>query len=318
MSSNSRIPEIHVVFVSYNCAEAIYKVITQIKNSSYPNNKIKIIVVDNNSVDDLGFYISKVEDFEIKVIRNKWNIGFGSACNKALPHLPEDGYVLFLNPDITLNRNSIGNLVEYALSHPFAEIWGGKTIDNNGCYDGQSAWREPSLAGLWCWGLLGDILLKRLKLSLPDAYSEKELKTNSRVDVVSGCFFMIRAALFKELGGFDERYFMYSEEVDLCRRARKIGAKPRIALKATLRHEGSMTIESTKKIEFYFDSKMKYIKQYWPKYKYYCGAAAILTGASIRFMALYMASVVGLAKKRAAYGWFRLARQQMQTVGMVK
>lgn len=318
MLSNQTGPQVHIVFVAYNCAEAIYKVILQLQEGMYPVEKLKIIVVDNNSLDDLTGFMGRLNGIEVTILKNKFNLGFGAACNRVLECIEDDGYILFLNPDITLNRNSIANLMDFALSNPYAGIWGGKTVRSDASYDGQSAWREPSLTGLVCWAILGDILLKRLRLTLPDAYSERQLRKNCNVDVVSGCFFMIDAGLFRQLGGFDTRYFMYSEEVDLCRRARELGAVPKIALNATLKHEGSVTVSGAKKIEYYFDSKIQYIQKFWPKSKFHLGHAVIFLGATIRFAAFYCAGLVKHKYLSMARRWFGLARRQIKSDRMVR
>ncbi|MEM5550491.1 glycosyltransferase family 2 protein [Pseudoalteromonas neustonica] len=302
--------KITIVIVCYNCGEDIFNAITDIKNGYYENNHLQIIVVDNDSHDDSVALLRNIEGFDLKIIESKNNLGFGSGCNLALPHIKANK-TLFLNPDVRLNETSITSLVDFSNSHPNAKVWGGQTINPQGQIDGQNAWREPSLRGVLSWSFFGDILLKKLSRRIPDAYTTDEINRLPYVDSISGCFLLMDTDLLKELNGFDERFFMYSEEVDLCRRARKLGAKPMSTSQAVIVHEGSKTITSQNKLNFLYHSKLKYCKKYWNPLSYSIARLSLFCGAVLRAFAYSLLSFQKLNRAEAKV-WWMFCRQQLK------
>ena len=144
----------------------------------------------------------------------------------------------------------------------------GRALDAQGLDDGKGAWREPTLLGIACWALFIDVLLKKLGWSIPDGYKLKAKDKYIQADAISGCFFLIDTGLLKKLNGFDPRFFMYSEEIDLCRRAREMGAKPLSTTTAKIIHHGSQTLNSINKLNYLYYHKLKYSQKYWGKHKF--------------------------------------------------
>jgi GT2 family glycosyltransferase len=301
---------LNIIFVCYNCGDDIVLVLEDIKNGQYPTKNLNIVIVDNASSDNSIKSLEKVTDLKITIIASDTNLGFGSGCNRAMQHLMK-GKTLLLNPDVRLMKDSISNLVSYSNENPEALIWGGKTVGIDGLEDGKNAWKEPSLLGVICWSFFGDIILKKIGRTIPDAYSSYELNKTECVDAISGCFFLIDTKLFKNLGGFDERFFMYSEEVDLCRRARENGARPKSTSTAVIVHEGSKTITSQNKLDFLYHSKLKYCKKHWTYAGFLLARLSILSGSILRCGIFTLQSFNKKQNKREAAIWRTFIKQQI-------
>jgi hypothetical protein len=270
---------------------------------------LNVIVVDNNSQDNSVQLLKEYKGLAVNVIESEINLGFGSGCNLALPYL-DYGFTLFLNPDVRLQSDSISKLLEFAIENPKAMIWGGQTVNADGAIDGQNAWREPTLKGIVSWSFFGDIILKKLGKRIPDAYTPTEIANSPYVDSISGCFLLIDTKLLQKLAGFDEQFFMYSEEVDLCRRARKLGATPMSTNSAVIMHEGSKTITSQNKLNFLYHSKLKYIKKYWKPTSFIIARFSLFSGAVLRCL-LYSLLFFKKRYRTEASVWFNFCKQQV-------
>jgi GT2 family glycosyltransferase len=163
---------------------------------------------------------------EVRVAAYEGNLGFGRGNNR-LAREATGEYILLLNPDTVPETDEIARLVAFARSRPEAGAWGGRvvTVDGRvdpGCHQGMisSMDRAASLFGL------ARGIGRRM------SYTDRRPQ---RIDVVTGAFLLMRRSLWEQLGGFDERFFMYAEEVDLCKRIADAGyplwSDPSIVLK---------------------------------------------------------------------------------------
>lgn len=272
-----------IIFICYNCGSDIAANILDIKNMDIGQVNVQFIIVDNASSDDSIDIISGLNINNIKIIKNKNNYGFAKACNQGLLDVDAD-YYLLLNPDIKLFKDSLSNLLKFAADYPNAGIWGGITINGDGVLDRKNAWREPSLWGLVCWAFFLTRLFPNIEKFAPDQYINANWGEMNQVDSISGCFFLIDSSLWKKLNGFDERFFMYSEEIDLCNRARKLGAQPMVTNQAVITHYGSGTITSNNKLNYLYKSKLIYYKKHWSYGKF-------VTAQIVMFIAVFLRSL---------------------------
>lgn len=158
----------------------------------------------------------------VRLIRNPENLGFARACNQGVAASGGE-YIVFINPDALVEHDLFEGLEAFFEDHSEAGIVGPKILDVDGEVQ-LSARREISLVS----GILGRTsLLTRLfpqsapvKKFFPAASSPSG---PTEVDWVSGACMVLRRGTLEETGGFDERFFMYFEDADLCRRAREAG-----------------------------------------------------------------------------------------------
>ena len=227
--------DVSILVVSYNtCAmtrAALNSVLTETKDISY-----EVIAVDNASVDGSAEMIAS-HPLHPQFIRLKENIGFARANNFAARRA-RGRYILLLNPDTLVLDHAIDKLVEFARKEPRSRIWGGRTLYASGSLNPSSCWGRMTLWNQFCraTGLTG--LFPRSELFNGEAYGGWQRDSARRVDIVSGCFFLIERELWEGLNGFDPLFFMYGEEADLCLRAHAFSARPMITPIATITHYG--------------------------------------------------------------------------------
>jgi GT2 family glycosyltransferase len=183
-------------------------------DSSYLN---KIFIVDNSPNSTLGEKLSNLKVEYIKTVRN---IGFGSGHNIALKHSLANNveYHLVLNPDIILDGLDLDDLVNRI--HDDKDF--GAIMPRVKYMDGNEQFLcklLPSPFDLFIRRFLPKYIFKnsRIRYNLLDANYNIEMSPPS----LSGCFLLLRMSILRDLGFFDERYFMYCEDLDLCRRIRK-------------------------------------------------------------------------------------------------
>jgi len=194
-----------------------------------------LIVFDSGSRDGSAEAIK--ERFPtVKLITSGQDVGFGKANNLAAK-AAQGHRLLLINPDTVVLDHAIDRLNEFADVTPECRIWGGRTVFADGSLNPASCWRFATLWSVLCWAV-GLNLFKRSVVFNSEAYPDWKRDSVRSVDIVSGCFFLIDRALWEELGGFDPVFFMYAEEADLCIRARKLGAQPKITPTATIIHYG--------------------------------------------------------------------------------
>jgi GT2 family glycosyltransferase len=201
--------DITLVIVSFNTHEILLRCLASIKKYTQEIS-YEVILVDNASED--GTVEAVVELFpEIKVISNKDNLGFSAANNQGI--IESKGRRLaFLNPDTLLTENSFKKIIDFMEAHPEFSILGTGIVDEN---------NQPSPIRLW-EDTPQDAALKIMGLYDPSGELKKMgLMIAKEVKVISGCCFIVTRDLIESIGLMDENYFLYNEEDDLCRRARK-------------------------------------------------------------------------------------------------
>lgn len=215
--------KLSITIVNYNqkyfpklCVEALKK--------SKTNFDFEIIVCDNASTDDSLAYLKKAAKAdEIRLVEPGKNLGYGSGHNYAAKRA-KGKYILILNTDITVEENTLQKLMDYLEKHKDVGMIGPKLMYHNGVIQ-QSCRRN---AGLF------DLFIKRsfLKKIWPfkkryQQYIMEDFRHNKtqEVDLITGAFMMMPKKLFDEVKGFDERYFLFMEDFDLCRKVHKAGYK---------------------------------------------------------------------------------------------
>jgi len=208
--------QVSIVIVTYNSLPELEKCLAYLKKIS--DILYQLVLVDNNSRDDsvkvAGEYFPQAT-----IIENKKNIGFASACN--IGAQKSDGeYLLFCNPDLRLDKDSLSPLLEVYKEKKQIGVLSGRMRFPDGSF--QPTCRNfPTVKNiLFSRGSVWSRLEKKNNLyTLPDYEKVTE------VPAVAGTLMMIKRDLFFEIGGFDERFFMYLEDTDLCLRLHRKGYK---------------------------------------------------------------------------------------------
>ena len=229
------VPDVSVLIVSYNTREMTLECLESIvQNTSRCD--YEIIVVDNNSTDGTAEAIARAFP-QVKLIARSDNLGFAGGNNLAATHAT-GSRLLLLNPDTLVIEGAVDAIVAFAERTPEALLWGGRTFFPDGSVNA-SCLGDMTLWSCFCRAAGLTWLAPRSKLFNPEAlHSWDPLDKEREVDVVVGCFLLIERGLWNDLGGFNKAFFMYGDEVDLCLRARRLGARPRFTPDARIIHYG--------------------------------------------------------------------------------
>lgn len=214
--------QLSIIIVNYNVKHFLKNLIDSIIKS-VTNLSYEIIVVDNASNDDSVEEIRNSFPF-VKLIANKENIGFGKANNQAMKIASGDYFVL-INPDSIVKTDTFDILIKFFENHHDAGMIGCKVLNPDGSL--QLACRR-SFPGVWTsftkvTGLSS--LFPKSKLFAKYNLTYLDENEINEVDAISGAFMMFRKEVYERIGGFDEDFFMYGEDLDLCYRTQKAGYK---------------------------------------------------------------------------------------------
>lgn len=245
-------PDLSILVVSFNTREmtleALRSAITETRRT-----RCEIIVVDNASTDGSADAIEATFPQHLyqhlRLVRCDTNLGFGAANNLA-SSLARGRRILLLNPDTVVLDAAIDALFAFADAHPEAGIWGGRTLFADGTLNPGSCWQRITVWNQFCRASGLAALFPRSSLFNSETIGGWARDSVREVDIVSGCFLMIDADLWRRLGGLAPAFFMYGEEADLCLRAASLGARPLVTPNATIVHHGgaSETVRADKMI----------------------------------------------------------------------
>ncbi|HET8931540.1 MAG TPA: glycosyltransferase, partial [Acidimicrobiales bacterium] len=199
-----------VVIVAYNSASRLPKVLDLLPGETH------VIVVDNASTDDSA---DVAEAHGATVVRGSVNAGFAAGCNRGAA-LGHGKTILFLNPDALIEPEALERLIEVFYDNPQIGVAAPRLVYSQG-HKQRVQWPYPSAAGAW-----------REALGLHDRVEESD------AGFVVGACLAVRREAFEAVGGFDERFWLYGEEADLCRRIEDLGWTIRRIPSATATHEG--------------------------------------------------------------------------------
>jgi GT2 family glycosyltransferase len=292
---------IHAVVINYFCLEQTLELLDQFEKLETNNNiRFSISCADNsnNSEEQRGLEaFQKQSRLELRLLFNQKNLGFGRAINAATHGISFD-YLWLVNPDVTLFSSTLDRLVSAATIAPTQGIWGGLTVTTKQQADHRHARREPNLWNTfgWAFGLSRAI---RVHGWWHDHYQYDALHNltqNYPVDSASGCCLLISEELWNRLNGFDNDFFLYSEETDLCRRARHAEFQPTIVPTARLLHSGIGTKGNSQRLTLIYHAKLLYAAKHHGLLYCLCFRFILLSGGLIRGLSQLARGNTKLAK----------------------
>jgi GT2 family glycosyltransferase len=265
--------DLSIIIVSYNTKELTRSCIQSIYDSK-PTTSFEIIVYDNASHDGS---VEALADYfpEINIMASDTNIGFAAANNIARS-TATGKRLLLLNPDTKIISDGIDTLFQFASTHGKPGIFGGASYSLANELDYRSCWGKPSLWSLMCRSLGLSVIGQNIQFLNPEALPNFNRDSVKNVAVVSGCFFLLDADIWDQLDGFDNDYFMYSEEADLCARAQLMGHDCVFVPDAKIIHIGSAS-ESSKshKTTKLLNGKSLYYQKHWSGIERFCAGLLI-------------------------------------------
>jgi N-acetylglucosaminyl-diphospho-decaprenol L-rhamnosyltransferase len=279
-----------VVIVSYNVKFFLEQCLSSLKKaidgSSVLNRHTEVFVVDNASTDGtLDFLTPLYPNFHF--IQNKTNIGFAKANNEAAS-LANGDFVLFLNPDTILAEDSLDTCLSFFKSTPDAGAVGLKMVDGSGKYlkESKRGFPTPTASFFKIIGL--SQLFPRSKFFSAYYMGHLTEQTPQVIDVLTGAFMMTRKTIIDITGGFDERFFMYAEDIDLSFRIKQNGYQNYYLPQSTIIHfKGESTKRDIKYIKAFYGAMELFIKKHFENSGFSLQLYFLRLGIHLRQMMAY-------------------------------
>ena len=255
--------QLSIIIVNHNSRSLLEQCLASVQKAR-TGIVSEIIIVDNNSMD--GSKEQLPAKFpNLKFIFNKENLGFAKACNQGCK-VASGKYILFLNPDTILPATSLAGCLSFFETHPEAGAVGVRMVDIQRRFlkESKRGLPTPSASFYKLFGL--SAIFPRSKTF--SKYYEGHLpeRENNPVDVLSGAFMMIRKEVFEKLNGFDERFFMYGEDIDLSLRIMNAGYKNYYMGTVSVIHlKGGSTEYNYKYIKNFYGAMNLFVAKHYSK-----------------------------------------------------
>ena len=211
---------IAVVVVTHESVDTIDDCLVRLRHAE---GVTRIRVVDNDSRDGTLAIVQRhaAADPRLHFIGNPDNPGFGIACNQGARDA-DAPWIAFVNPDCLVEVDSLARLQAHAQELAGESLLGADLVDAAGARDGAARRHDPDFGGMLA-------TMFSAGASRPLDIAPDDAQALQRVDAVSGALMLMPRSLFDSIGGFDEGYRLHAEDLDLCRRARAVGAAVAVA-----------------------------------------------------------------------------------------
>ena len=226
--------DVSVVLVSYNAASVLREALQSLAGD-LAGYEWEAVVVDNASSDD-GRAVAGAFAPRVRVLANQDNVGFARGVNQGIAASTAP-LVLIMNPDCRLIAGAFAQMKREIEQTRTAAIVAPRILNADGTVQGNARGDPDMLTGIFGRTALLRRLLPGLTVSRRNVVDDADGRART-VDWVSGACMLARRDALAEVGGFDERYFLYWEDADLCRRLRSRGHVVRYAPAATAVHQG--------------------------------------------------------------------------------
>jgi N-acetylglucosaminyl-diphospho-decaprenol L-rhamnosyltransferase len=293
-----------IIIVNWNSGRYLRQCLESIADCSLCRWELRRVVVIDNASTDAS--IEGVETLNLPLVLtvNPVNRGFAAACNQGARECKSD-YLLFLNPDTRVFRNTLDKTIHFMeeSGNSMVGICGVRIVGDSGVTAASCA-RFPTLTMFL--GRMTGLSWVAPRFFPPHILGPQECQLNRQVDQIIGAFFLVRTKLFLELGGFDERFFVYFEEVDFSLRARKYGFSSYLLADTVAFHKGCVSSDQVKSRRLFYSlrSRFQYGFKHFSRLKAW--GLVVLT-FTVEFPARILAAVLafswaGLFETVSAYG----------------
>ena len=217
--------DLSVIIVCHNGWKRLLNCLNSLNSFTGDQFSTEVIIVDNSS--DETIYEIESNYPEFRFIHNRINGGFANGCNLGAENAAGE-FLLFLNPDTIASEEEIGKLLFAARQNPSCNIVSCRQVNENG-KENRTTGQFPDI-----WNLTG--FQRTVALIFKARKTNDSLNEILYPDWVSGSVMMLKRELFKEINGFDEDFWMYFEDVDICRRIRNAGGRTALFRNITIEH----------------------------------------------------------------------------------
>lgn len=249
-------PDLSIIIVNWKVRDLLEQCLDSIFKYRGDYN-IEVFVIDNNSGDGSAEMVRRSYP-QVNLIALDKNIGFGSANNIAIERVKAD-YIFLLNPDSQISRHFLKDALSYMDAHQEVSMLAPKIYNQDGTVQ-ESIRRTPDFQSQIL------VLLKLInvfpnnKILKHYLYKDFDYHKEQVVEQIKGAAMLIRKSVFEQIGKFDEHFFLWFEEVDLCKRAKDAGVVIKYFPKAYIVHQGgkSFSKEDALKKQRYFNKSLIY------------------------------------------------------------
>src|SRR3989338_7030782 len=218
-----REPDLSIIIVNYNTKGLLADCLASVFAAAAAKNGLEVIVVDNASSD--GSQAMVASQFkQVKLVRNKANLGFARANNEGYK-VARGKYLLFLNSDTVVKRYSLAKPLKFLKNHPKVGAVTIKLILGDGTLDIDNHRGLPTPWASFCHFFGLSSLFPHSTIFNSYHLGQKKLNRIHSIPVAAGSFLMLSAKLFDQIGRWDEAYYFYGEDIDLCYRIGQAGYK---------------------------------------------------------------------------------------------
>ncbi len=251
---------ISIIIVSWNARAYLRDCLHSIRQTAGDAVK-EVIVVDNASSDSSAEMVA-AEFSEVNLIRSEKNLGFAKANNLGIKAATGD-YLALVNSDVVVHPDCFQQLLQFLAAHPKAGLIGPRVIGRDGKPQ-RTCRLLPSVWNTCCESFGLDTAFSGSPL-----FSGREMRhwnqdSTAEVEVLSGCFWLARRTAVERVGGLDERFFFYAEDVDWCKRFRDAGWQTWYVTDASATHFGGGS--SSNAPARYCIEMLRANLTYWKKY----------------------------------------------------
>ena len=240
-NEETKVVDVSIIIVNWNTQDILKKCLNSIYTQTQHIN-FELILIDNGSTDGSAAMV-KNQFPQVVLLENSDNRGFAAANNQGMA-IAKGRYVLLLNSDTIILDNAIAKTLEFAKNRPDAAVVGCKVLNPDRTLQ-PTCFMFPSLLNMLLSTTYLYKMFPRSRFLGRERMTWWDRNDIREVDVVTGCFMLIRREVVKQVGLMDERFFMYGEETDWCWRFKQAGWKAIFTPDAEIIHLGG---QSSKKV----------------------------------------------------------------------
>ncbi|MCL5990608.1 MAG: glycosyltransferase [Bacteroidetes bacterium] len=265
--------DLSVIIVNYNVKDFLYQCLKSLEKASEVSGKYgystEIIVIDNNSTDNSINYLSPFFP-SVKFIQLKENLGYGKANNIAFGN-SHGKFILILNPDTVVEENNLMKMIQFMIAHPEVGAAGCKVLNADGSFQlsCRRGFPTPWASFTKLFGF--QKIFPKSKVFAKYNQTYKSIDETYDIDAIGGAYMFIRKDVFEKIKGFDEDFFMYGEDIDLCYRISKLPSKVSYFHETSIIHyKGESTKRNTTlELKHFYQAMQIFAKKHYASSKFF-------------------------------------------------